>query len=229
MSIASLIIILNLVYFFVRPTRDWLDDISIILAIPSFFMSFIVLNSFSITPEELEKYHQNKKLDEAERDIIKKEYIEYLSNTPLKKIQQAEDDMRTYILKKKRKEETNLQLINKCKRNVENFQDFFDKTKDEIVYGVISIGVNKSEMFYKENTNFSSNRLNKNELEELGEKLENLSESMFTNDELCNSDICLLENLFKKDKGLFSNFFKMNKAYIKKENISINEEGDLFE
>ena len=53
--------------------RSIYNDISIIIAIPSFLMSFVVLNVLDIRPENLDRYYERRKITDDDIEINRKE------------------------------------------------------------------------------------------------------------------------------------------------------------
>lgn len=65
-------ILISILYYFCKESRDIFNSIESILAIPSLILSFIVLKVIDIKPENLDAYHRLRMMKDNEKKKIKK-------------------------------------------------------------------------------------------------------------------------------------------------------------
>lgn len=65
-------ILISILYYFCKESRDIFNSIASILAILSLILSFIVLNVIDVKPENLDAYHRLRVMKYNEKKKIKK-------------------------------------------------------------------------------------------------------------------------------------------------------------
>ena len=190
--------------------NNFLENVSIILAIPSFLISFFVLNNLSVTKYDLEDFYKKRKLKDDFNNELKTEFINY-NNENLNVIKNLIEEYKKYLNQVKASKECNTQLINKCKKYTE-LVGFYQNT----------IAIVKSEFLDKiesnsyidelDSQNYKDIYINESEVEDLKNKLEKLNDEYFTNSPLGNSKKTDLEFLFDPVSGIFIKYYKINRV-----------------
>lgn len=73
-------VLISLLYFLWEDSRNIINSMASILAIPSLIMSFVVLKVIDIKPENLNAYHRKRLLRDNEKKANKKEQKSFLQN-----------------------------------------------------------------------------------------------------------------------------------------------------
>ena len=62
-------ILISILFYFCKESRDIFNSIESILAIPSLILSFIVLKVIDIKPENLDAYHRLRMMKDNEKEM----------------------------------------------------------------------------------------------------------------------------------------------------------------
>ncbi|WP_186309489.1 hypothetical protein [Macrococcoides caseolyticum] len=199
-----------------------LNDISVILAIPSFLISFFVLNSLNITKYDLEDFYTKRKLKDAHHEEMKNEFVNY-NNEHINVIKNSINDYEKYLRQIKASRKCNQQLINKCK-NYLDLIEFYKKTIKFIKSEHLEKFKNTSFIDELDKEKYKDIYINDNELEELNHKLEKLNDIYFTDNQLEESKKEDLIFLFDSENGLFKKYYNINKLVFKESGGIVDEE-----
>ena len=88
-------VLISLLYFFWEDSRNIINSMASILAIPSLIMSFVVLKVIDIKPENLNAYHRKRLLRDNEKKANKKRAKKFFAEH-LKEVQHVNVNIRMY-------------------------------------------------------------------------------------------------------------------------------------
>lgn len=78
--ILLIIIVVSIIYNLNQKSRDNLEAVATILAIPSFLMSFFVLNTLDLKPDHLNKYYFKRRKKEKFDELSSQEVKDTIKN-----------------------------------------------------------------------------------------------------------------------------------------------------
>lgn len=124
-----IVIIINVIFIIImtilfRLYKGLVEDISTILAVPSFLVTFFVINAVTITPNSLEAYHRRKTMDDAIAKQELEDIIKKFSNELLP-ITRKYSQYKTYIRNQKNNHLVNKPLANTCSSGFFELRDFY--------------------------------------------------------------------------------------------------------
>lgn len=191
------------------------NDISIIIAIPSFLMSFIVLNILEVRPENLENYYQRRKMNDEVIETENKEFVNYLDENRTE-IEVAIKDIQEYIKMKNNKSRLNNHIVNNCKSNCTKIEEYYLETFNCVNREVLSVIETKAELKGLDKTNYKEIFLSENQMVELEEylnilQLDYFDQSLIIDEPKLND----LKNLFNNKTGLYVKYYKLTKKTFK--------------
>ena len=211
----SLLVLIVIIISTYTKIRSIYNDISIIIAIPSFLMSFVVLNVLDIRPENLDRYYERRKITDDDIEINRKEFIEYLDEK-LTPINRNIDDVQSYIYMKNNKTPLNPQKVNSCKNNYKSIELYFHETKKCVEREVLSIIATKDELMGFDKINYQNVYMSSDDLLKLDRLLNKMSMDYFVEGDLSEGKLKELKELFTKDSGLYTKYFNISKEAYKK-------------
>lgn len=121
-------ILISILFYFCKESRDIFNSIESILAIPSLILSFIVLKVIDIKPENLDAYHRLRMMKDNEKKENKKKakkaFEEKLNET--KELNKKYSQFYSNIIHNR---DTAKSVINQCSEGLEKLREFFEETK----------------------------------------------------------------------------------------------------
>lgn len=213
-------VLISILYYFCKESRDIFNSIESILAIPSLILSFIVLKVIDIKPENLDAYHRLRMMKDNEKKENKKKaknaFEEKLNET--KELNKKYSQFYSNIIHDR---DTAKSVINQCIEGQEKLRVFFEETKEYIFKDFLPEIKNLGELKTIDNINVSIVDLRDKDL--LSDKLNEIKKELFTKDQLLESDKELLGLLFN-DNGLMQKYLNTcNHAYKEIEEEKDNE------
>lgn len=193
---------------------DIFNDISIIIAIPSFLMSFIVLNILEVRPENLENYYQRRKLNDEAIETENEEFVKYLDEKRTE-IEVAIKDIQEYIKIKDNKSFLNIQTVNNCQSNCNQFEEYFSETFNCVDREILNVIETKGELNGLDKTNYKDIFLIKDEVILLQKELESFQLNYFDQDAIDEDKLNILKNLFNNRTGLYVRYYKLTTKTFK--------------
>lgn len=181
-------ILISILFYFCKESRDIFNSIESILAIPSLILSFIVLKVIDIKPENLDAYHRLRMMKENKKKA-KKAFEEKLNET--KELNKKYSQFYSNIIHNR---DTAKSVINQCSEGLEKLREFFEETKKYIFKDFLPEIKNLGELATIDNINVSIVALEDEDL--LRDKLNEIKKELFTNAQLVDSDKELLNLLF---------------------------------
>ena len=218
----GLIVIISLIYFFYEPAQEFFNAISIILAMPSFLISFVVLKVLNVTPRELDRYYRTRKIKDTKIEINRSEFKIYLEE----KLATTDNSLRKfeeYLKHKSSNDPINKQLINHCKKSYEDLSNFYFKTKDCVQTETLNFTTIEDSLSPLDPTDYSDVNMSEEDLSELGTLLKSLSNDYFKEEALNTDKIKELTKIFDIEDGLFKKYFSICKVTFKSLGGEINE------
>ena len=186
-------ILISILFYFCKESRDIFNSIESILAIPSLILSFIVLKVIDIKPENLDAYHRLRMMKDNEKKENKKKakkaFEEKLNET--KELNKKYSQFYSNIIHNR---DTAKSAINQCSEGLEKLREFFEETKKYIFKDFLPEIKNLGELATIDNINVSIVALEDEDL--LRDKLNEIKKELFTNAQLVDSDKELLNLLF---------------------------------
>ena len=186
-------ILISILYYFCKESRDIFNSIESILAIPSLILSFIVLKVIDIKPENLDAYHRLRMMKDNEKKENKKKakkaFEEKLNE--IKELNKKYSHFYSNIIHNR---DTAKSVINQCSDGLEKLREFFEETKKYIFKDFLPEIKNLGELATIDNINVSIVALEDEDL--LRDKLNEIKKELFTNAQLVDSDKELLNLLF---------------------------------
>ena len=120
-------VLISIVYYFCKESRDIFNSIESILAIPSLILSFIVLKVIDIKPENLDAYYRLRMMKNNEKKENKKRaknaFEEKLNET--KELNKKYSRFYSNIIHDR---DTAKSVINQCSEGQEKLRVFFEET-----------------------------------------------------------------------------------------------------
>lgn len=146
-------ILISILFYFCKESRDIFNSIESILAIPSLILSFIVLKVIDIKPENLDAYHRLRMMKDNEKKKIKKgkkAFEEKLNET--KELNKKYSQFYSNIIHNR---DTAKSVINQCSEGLEKLREFFEETKKYIFKDFLPEIKNLGELATIDNINVS--------------------------------------------------------------------------
>lgn len=190
------------------------NDISIIIAIPSFLMSFIVLNILEVRPENLENYYKRRKMNDEAIATENKEFVSYLDENRTE-IEVVIKDIQEYIKMKDNKSALNNQIVNNCKSNCTKIEEYYLETINCVDREVLSIIETKAELKGLDKTDYKKIFLSEDQKGELEKDLDLLQLDYFDQSLVDELKLNMLKNLFNNKTGLYVKYYKLTKKTFK--------------
>lgn len=147
-------ILISILFYFCKESRDIFNSIESILAIPSLILSFIVLKVIDIKPENLDAYHRLRMMKDNEKKENKKKakkaFEEKLNET--KELNKKYSQFYSNIIHNR---DTAKSVINQCSEGLEKLREFFEETKKYIFKDFLPEIKNLGELATIDNINVS--------------------------------------------------------------------------
>lgn len=124
-------VLISLLYFLWEDSRNIINSMASILAIPSLIMSFVVLKVIDIKPENLNAYHRKRLLRDNEKKANKKRAKKFFAEH-LKEVQQLNLVYKSFYENIESNNERSKSSINQCCKGIDLLKELFEETKDYI-------------------------------------------------------------------------------------------------
>ena len=204
-------VLISILYYSCKESRDIFNSIESILAIPSLILSFIVLKVINIKPENLDAYHRLRVMQENEKKENKKN-AKNAFKEKLNEIKELNKKYSQFYNNIIYSNDTANSVKTSCSQGLENLREFFEETNEYIYKDFLPGLKNLGELETIDNINVSIVDLKDKDL--LSDKLNEIKKELFTKDELLENDKKLLELLFAHNDGLMQKYLNTcNHAY----------------
>lgn len=193
---------ISVLYYCCDKSRNMLNSIESILAIPSLMLSFIVLKVIDIKPENLDAYHRLRMMKDNEKkenkNRAKKAFEEKLNET--KELNKKYYQFYSNVIHDR---DIAVSVKNQCSDGLEKLLEFFDETKEYLFKDFLTEIKNLGELETIDNIDVSIVDLKDEQV--LLDELNKIKKELFTNTRLEEADKELLKLLFNDD-GLMQKY-----------------------
>lgn len=195
-------VLISILYYFSKESRDIFNSIESILAIPSLILSFIVLKVIDIKPENLDAYHRLRMMKDNEKKENKKKAKKAFEGN-LNEIKELNKKYCQFYSHTIHSIDVANSVINQCSNGLEKLRDFFDETKSYIFKDFLPEINNLGELEGIDNIDVLIVGLDDESL--LCNKLNKINNKLFTIDKLTDDNKELLKSLFN-ETGLMQKY-----------------------
>lgn len=190
-------------YIFFDNSRNLINSIASILAIPSLIVSFAVLKVIDIKPENLEAYHRRRQVSDNEKKANKKR-AKVFFDAHLSEVNQLNRTYKIFYNNIVNKIDNSKSSKNICCKGVSLLKDLFEETKD---YIFVNFLVEMNDLGELQSINYVTLSIVESKDEELLKNKLSRIEAVIKKDTYNESDIQLLEELFGS-VGLIERYIK---------------------
>lgn len=204
MILLFITVLISLIYFYSEDSRNIINSMASILAIPSLILSFVVLKVIDIKPENLNAYHRKRLIRDNEKKANKKRAKNFFAEH-LKEVHQLSLAYKSFYKNIESNIECSKSSINQCCKGIDLLKEFFEETKDYIFINFLEEINDLGEVSSIDKVTISIVELT--DKESLENNLPKIESNTFKKESYDDGDRQILKDLFGND-GLMELYIK---------------------